>query len=139
MVTLINDVRVRHGLRPVRYSERLSAHARPWARMLATSAWKGRLAHDPGYWSDIRSSCRSAAMGSENVAARTGRGRSRPSLVERRAAKRLLRQYLHSPPHRANILNPVATHVGVATMLRRTPGGAVYVANVLRFARARSC
>lgn len=139
LAVLVNRVRDRKGLPRLRYSADISQRADPWARTLGRPRFAGRLAHDPDFFTDIRRACRVATSGAENVAARHDRAMPRRSTTARRAARGLLRQYLNSPPHRANLLDPAATHFGVATVMRtRTPGG-VYVANVLRFARASSC
>lgn len=139
LAVLVNRVRARKGLPQLRYSADISNRADPWARLLGRPRFSGRLAHDPDFFTDIRRACRVATSGAENVAARQDRAMPRRSTTARRAARGLLRQYLNSPPHRANLLDPAATHFGVATVMRtRSPGG-VYVANVLRFARASSC
>lgn len=134
---VINRVRQRHGLRPLRVSQGISVTARPWARHL--SAMPQRLVHDPGYWSDINRSCRSPRSGAENVAYRYDSRTSRPLAMHRRSAIALVRMYLGSPPHRANILNPDSTHLGTATVMRRTSRTQVYTTNVMRFARAGKC
>lgn len=139
LAVLVNRVRARKGLPQLRYSVDISQRADTWARVLGRPRFAGRLAHDPDFFTDIRRACRVATSGAENVAARRDKALQRRSTTARRAARGLLRQYLNSPPHRANLLDPTATHFGVATVMRtRTPGG-VYVANVLRFARAASC
>lgn len=137
LVSLVNRVRARQGIRPVRYSAAMSRQARPWARKLATPGWRGRLTHNPTYWQQVQAACRGESAAAENVAARHATGR-RPS-VSRRAARGLLSQYLNSPPHRANLSDPAVTHIAVATVMRRTAPGRWYVANVLQFARATSC
>ena len=138
-VVLVNRVRQRHGIKPLRYSDTVSKQALAWARMLASPRWVGRLAHSPSYWTGIRSACQVAAAGAENVAARREFWLGRRKALARRTARGLLGQYLRSAPHRANLLDPRATHIGVATRIRRTSGGHYYAANVVRFARASSC
>lgn len=139
LVMLINQVRQRNGVRPLRLSATVSRQALPWAQMLARPGWRGRLAHSPTYWSGIQAACLGESQGAENVAGRYESWRGRRPVLAGRAARGLLRQYLHSPPHRANLLNPRATHLGVATVIRRNGAGKFYAANVLRFARAASC
>ncbi|MFN8124982.1 MAG: CAP domain-containing protein [Candidatus Nanopelagicales bacterium] len=134
---VVNRVRQRHGLRPLTVSRRMSATARPWAKHLARTTQT--LAHDAGYWGDITRSCRGPRAGAENVAYRYDTPTARPVVMHRRSAVALVRMYLGSPPHRANILNPDATHLGTATAMRRSGPHQVYTANVMRFARAKSC
>ncbi len=134
---VINRVRQRHGLRPLRVSQRMSVTARPWAKHLAGTPQ--RLAHDPGYWADINRSCRAPRSGAENVAYRYDSTTRKPLAMHRRSAVALVRMYLASPGHRANILNPDSTHLGTATVMRRTSRTQVYTTNVMRFARAGNC
>ncbi|MEI2784852.1 MAG: CAP domain-containing protein [Candidatus Nanopelagicales bacterium] len=134
-------MRQRHGIKPLRYSDTVSKQALAWARMLASPRWVGRArTQPPSYWTGIRSACQVAAAGAENVASRRRRSwLGRRKALARRTARGLLGQFLRSAPHRANLLDPRATHIGVATRIRRTSGGHYYAANVVRFARASSC
>lgn len=139
LVDQVNRLRRNRGLAPLSYSARLSRGALTWARSLAAPRAAGRLGHDPRYWPAAQSACVRVRAGAENVAGREVPAGAPRQEQARVAAQGFVRQYRESLPHRVNMLDPAATHVGVATVFRRRTQGGFYAANVLRFARAASC
>jgi uncharacterized protein YkwD len=93
----INVSRVAAGLRPLKVSPDLTAVANKWAVALAK---KGGLAHNPALGSAIKNWTGLA----ENV----GMGQT---------AAQLHAAFMHSAPHRANILAPIYTQVGVGVVV----------------------
>lgn len=93
----INVSRVAAGLRPLKVSADLTSVANKWAASLAK---KGSLAHNPALGTAIRNWTGLA----ENV----GMGQTEPQL---HAA------FMHSAPHRANILAPIYSQIGVGVVV----------------------
>lgn len=93
----INVSRVAAGLRPLKVSADLSNVANRWA---ATLAKNGALSHNPALGSAIKNWTGLA----ENV----GMGQTVPQL---HAA------FMHSAPHRANILAPIYSQIGVGVVV----------------------
>ena len=93
----INVSRVAAGLRPLKVSADLTSVANKWAAALAK---KGELAHNPALGSAIKNWTGLA----ENV----GMGQTESQL---HAA------FMHSAPHRANILAPIYSQVGVGVVV----------------------
>lgn len=92
---LTNAERRKAGLRPLARSSCLTASAQKWSERMST---EGRLRH-----SDLRSWMRTCnlRMAGENVA------------MGGRTAERTVQMWMNSPGHRANILNPRYTQLGV--------------------------
>jgi uncharacterized protein YkwD len=93
----INVSRVAAGLRPLKVSADLTTVANKWAAALAK---KGGLAHNPALGSAIKNWTGLA----ENV----GMGQT---------AAQLHAAFMHSAPHRANILAPIYSQVGVGVVV----------------------
>jgi uncharacterized protein YkwD len=93
----INVSRVAAGLRPLKVSADLTTVANKWAAALAK---KGGLAHNPALGSAIKNWTGLA----ENV----GMGQTVTQLHE---------AFMHSAPHRANILAPIYSQVGVGVVV----------------------
>lgn len=93
----INVSRVAAGLRPLKVSADLTTVANRWAAALAK---KGSLAHNPALGTAIKNWTGLA----ENV----GMGQTEPQL---HAA------FMHSAPHRANILAPIYSQIGVGVVI----------------------
>ena len=93
--SLLNLERKRHGLRPFVRGECATAWAERWSSTLASSQ---RLRHQP-----VRSMLKDcgARMAAENI----GYGNV--------SAEDLMKKWMSSRPHRANILNPKLGYVGV--------------------------
>lgn len=95
VLALTNVERSRRGLRTLALSSCADGFADSWA---ATLVSRGALSHQP--MSPILSACRARAVG-ENVA------------FGYRTADEVVQGWMASPGHRANILNPTFSHVGV--------------------------
>jgi uncharacterized protein YkwD len=93
----INVSRVAAGLRPLKVSTDLTNVANKWAAALAK---KGSLSHNPALGTAIKNWTGLA----ENV----GMGQTVPQL---HAA------FMHSAPHRANILAPIYSQIGVGVVV----------------------
>jgi uncharacterized protein YkwD len=105
----INVSRVAAGLRPLKVSTDLTSVANKWATTLAK---KGALSHNPALGTAIKNWTGLA----ENV----GMGQTVPQL---HAA------FMHSAPHRANILAPIYSQIGVGVV---TVNGELYVVEDFR-------
>ncbi len=97
---LVNEARADAGLPAVTVSATMSTVARSWS---GTMARTGNFAHNPSYSSQLPAGW--TRLG-ENVAY----GMKSPGLYE---ALQIHKNLMGSPGHRANILNPSYTHVGI--------------------------
>lgn len=108
-LSAINDYRAQYGLGPLAYSAVLTRAARWKSNSMAAGA---AFAHDDSFrsWSQRLSDCGYTAVSyaSENIAAGNERGWD------------TAQQWFNSAGHRANILNPAASVIGIA----RAEGGA---------------
>jgi uncharacterized protein YkwD len=105
----INVSRAAQGLKPLKVSTDLTAVANGWA---AAMAKRGSLSHNPQLGTAIRNWTGLA----ENV----GMGQTEPQL---QAA------FMHSAPHRANILAPIYSQIGVGVVV---VGHEIYVVEDFR-------
>lgn len=113
---LVNRERARHGLRRLRVSSRVQYYATDHARLMARA---GTIFHDvTGLQGET---LRSATAWGENVGMTTA-----PD-----AARHAHRLFMNSSGHRANILKPRWTHMGIGVAKRN---GTTYI--VQRFADA---
>jgi hypothetical protein len=94
MVELTNQARAAAGTRPLQVDARLATTSRDWSCQMAAA---GSLRHDPNF-------AASGAKG-ENVAWRSAGG---PDV-----GLQLHNQFMNSPGHRANLLNPRWTRLGI--------------------------
>ena len=118
VLTSVNQVRVKHGLRPLRFSPRLSAAAN---RHSSTMGAKGFFSHDSAdgsaFWKRIRRyysdrNYRYWSVG-ENLLW------SSPDV----AASQALDMWMKSPNHRANLLSKKWREIGLAAVhVRAAPG-----------------
>lgn len=106
VLALTNAERTARGLRPVAFSTCADGYANTWAGTLARV---GSLSHQA--LSPILTACRARGVG-ENVAY----GNVTP--------EQLVAMWMNSAGHRANILNPAFTHLGVGDV--KTSTGRVY-------------
>ncbi|RVW02537.1 CAP domain-containing protein [Rhodococcus spongiicola] len=97
IVSATNAERRARGLRPLAVDSALTGIAQGWSNVMATT---GNLRHNPSYTRDMRPGWTWAA---ENII----NGRPPESGTD------LVRRWMNSPGHRANILNPDFTHIGV--------------------------
>lgn len=111
-----NRYRARHGLKPLRPLPPLSALAQGWA---STMSRDGYLRQQPGYQNTFPAGWKMAAQNVAQVKARDN-------------ADAIVAFWATSPGHRANMLRPDATHlgVGVATSL---DGRKFAVQNIARY------
>lgn len=114
----INKARAAHGLRPLRVNRKMEYWATDHARRMAR---RRTLFHDSLTRLRYESPTKAIAWG-ENVARNTA-----PN-----AARRAHYMFMRSPGHRANILNPAFTHMGIGVRKR---GRYTYL--VQRFATVR--
>lgn len=108
-VSAINDLRATEGLGPVRLDAELTAIARRWAARMADA---GAISHNAGFAGQVEQ--RWQKIG-ENV----GRG---PDVAG------LMRAFIASPTHRANLVDPAFELVGVGVVER---GGELWTSHQL--------
>lgn len=99
IVDLVNADRQREGLPPLQADDGLVEGARAWTAVMAE---RDELAHDPNL--SVPPNARTAG---ENVAFRTTGGD---------VADRLHQQFMRSPGHRRNVLNPEFSSIGVGVV-----------------------
>ena len=110
LLHLMNHDRALRGMHPLTIAPCAEDFARRWTQ---TMAKRNVLQHNPALstlWS--QANCRDASLVAENI------GRSGTS------ADALYAAYMHSPEHRANILNPKLHYVGIGSWQRSD--GSVY-------------
>ena len=112
---LINQARANHGLRRLKVSGRTERFADDHAEDMAR---KGTIFHD-------------LALPAEVLLSATSWGENVGYTSSDRPARKLHTMFMHSPGHRANVLRPRFTHMGIGVEKRN---GIVYV--VQRFADA---
>jgi uncharacterized protein YkwD len=103
LLTLMNQVRIAHGLRPLRADVRLEGAARTHSRRMLRT---GTFAHGAFTARIRRAGVRAPRVG-ENLAWGAG------SLAR---ARTIVRMWLASPSHRANLLRPGYRIVGVGAI-----------------------
>jgi uncharacterized protein YkwD len=108
LLAKVNAARTSHGLAPLRESASLTSYAHAHARQMAR---RGGLFHTANF----NVICCWSAVG-ENVA-------------YNRTVTRVHVSLMHSPPHRANILNPAFRQVGIGIVKY---GGSLWVTQVFR-------
>jgi uncharacterized protein YkwD len=96
----MNRIRAAHGLAPLRIDPTLQRAALAHSKDMAA---KGYFSHGD-FASRLRRHGVRAARVAENIAWASGRNR----------ARRVVRMWMNSPPHRANVLRPGFRRVGVA-------------------------
>ena len=111
MVELINRDRERHGLRPLAVDERVTAVSRAHSQDMLETGIVGHISPNTGSASDrAKAAGIHSALVLENVARAYGLTEAQDGLM-------------NSPGHRANILAPQATHVGVGIVLGKEVAG----------------
>ena len=119
VATRVNVVRRWHGLPPLRRAPGLTASARRHSREMAV---RGYFEHDSAsgatFWRRIERTYSSSGYGrwevGENLAWSTGRT----------TAVDVVRQWMGSPPHRANVLSGAWRELGLGAFRVRGAGGA---------------
>ncbi|SNT01768.1 Uncharacterized conserved protein YkwD, contains CAP (CSP/antigen 5/PR1) domain [Micrococcales bacterium KH10] len=102
VLRLTNIERTNEGLNPLTWSNELGGYSRYWSEYMAATGYWG---HGPNPWNSYPPGWRGAA---ENIA--TGQ----------RSAASVVAAWMNSEGHRANILQPSYTHLGVGYALRGT-------------------
>lgn len=111
MVDLINRDRERHDLPPLAVDERVTAVARAHSQDMLETGIVGHISPTTGSASDrAKAAGINSAVVLENVARAYGLTEAQDGLM-------------NSPGHRANILSPSATHVGVGIVLGKEVAG----------------
>lgn len=108
IIDATNAFRTQNGRSPVKADPQLNQVAQRWAEQMAR---EDRLYHNPNYSNQYRPGWRGA---SENVA-QNWVGVSAQAFVD---------QWANSPGHRANMLSPGVTHLGVG--VAKSASGKVY-------------
>lgn len=101
-----NRFRMQHGMKPLRPTNYLNGVAQNWANSLART---GALHHNPA----IRS--RAVSVYGENIHMTSGKY----------SPQRAVQSWANSPGHRANMLRPTFTEIGVG--IATAPNGLTYV------------
>lgn len=113
---LLNSTRSNHGLAPLSKYYCLTDIANGWSvhlALLSEQGMNGILEHNHEYLNKSASACNSNGLKlSENV----GYGGS---------SEQIFTAYMNSPSHRANILDPDYTHVGIGHAITNT--GTIYI------------
>jgi uncharacterized protein YkwD len=102
IVTLVNAQRAAHGLRPLNWSPCASRFAAPWSSHMAATSTLVHQSLSPILGCPARTAGENIAYG--NV-----------------SADQMMSMWMNSPGHRANILNPAFTRIGVGAV--RTASG----------------
>jgi uncharacterized protein YkwD len=97
-----NHARARHQIPSYAMNQKLWKVAHAWAQHMART---GKLVHNPHLQSKLSRKCPHWQHIGENIAHTVNRSN-----------KRMFRAYMHSPEHRANILNRHYHHVGIASV-----------------------
>jgi uncharacterized protein YkwD len=115
----VNLIRVRHGLSPLRESRGLTTAARRHSREMAV---KGYFEHDSAggtaFWRRIELSYGSGGFDRWEVGENLAWNRARATAAD------IVRQWMKSPSHRANILSPSWREVGLGAYRVRHARGA---------------
>ena len=115
----VNVARVSDERNAYRHNHRVHRIAHRWAEHLAST---GYLEHNPNLVAEVTRACPHWTTLGENVGVSGGTD-----------AGRLFSAYMHSPPHRANILDKQYTVLGIATV-SVTQNGETTQWNVMDFA-----
>ncbi len=102
LLNRVNSARAANARHSYTMIHKLHHVARLWARHLAAT---GVLEHNPALVADVSRVCPNWTALGENVGVEGGSN-----------AGELFSAYMHSPPHRANILDSSYTVVGIATV-----------------------
>lgn len=121
IASYVNDARAKAGVPRLKVSVSISNVARAWSGTMASS---GTFAHNPSYTTKMPSGWTAAA---ENIAWVS-------STAGQRAPLEIQTNLMNSAPHRANILDPRFTDLGIGVAFV-TRGGSYYVYLTQNFAR----
>lgn len=121
LLAYVNKARAAHKLTPLVEQRSIVRLANVWSTHLAGGPSKSTFGHNPNLRSMVLSRMPAVRTYGENVASFTTGSYS---------AYAILKAYLASPSHRANILNPAYRYVGIVT--HTGPDGMSY--NTMNFA-----
>jgi uncharacterized protein YkwD len=113
-----NNARSANSVKQYAMNHRLWKVAHAWAKHLAST---GVLEHNPALVHDVTNACPNWTATGENVGVTYGE-----------TVHQLFQAYMHSPPHRANILDKRYSQVGIATV-RVVKNGQVQQWDVMDF------
>lgn len=102
IVNETNKIRAAHGLKKVTVNTKATQGSAQWAGFLASKNLRADMYHDPQLFTTTATSA--ATRAGENILYTSGSA----------DAARFLSLWMNSPGHRANILRPEWTHIGVA-------------------------
>lgn len=102
IVNETNKIRAAHGLKKVTVNTKATQGSAQWAGFLASQNLRADMYHDPQLFTTTATSA--ATRAGENILYTSGSA----------DAARFLSLWMNSPGHRANILRPEWTHIGVA-------------------------
>jgi len=107
LFALANQARMQHGARQLTWDDALAEAARRHCMLMAQ---EGPISHRYG--------------GEPDLAERAGQAGARFSLIEENVAigptgEEIHEEWMHSPGHRANLLNPQVNRVGIAVVASR--------------------
>lgn len=111
VMELLNADRVQNGLAPLKWDPALAQAAGAHAELMAQQP---QLSHQYSGEPDLEARCSAAGAHFRSIA---------ENVAEAPDPQALDRVWMNSPPHRANILNPSMTSIGVAAVRR---GGNYY-------------
>jgi uncharacterized protein YkwD len=126
LVELLNRTRADTGLPPLAVDPQLEAIALAHSRDMLANDYVGHLSPTTGSAADR---VRAASVRSGLVLENIGRGY---------AASEIHRGLLDSPGHRANLVNPDATHVGVGVVAQEENGRTAFLATEVFIRRAEA-
>jgi uncharacterized protein YkwD len=119
LLSRVNATRIADSRHRFRMPTKLHSAAHAWAAHLAST---GVLEHNPNLVAAVSRACPNWTSIGENVGVEAGT-----------SSRRMFSAYMHSPPHRANILDRDYTVVGIATV-SVTRNGRTTQWNVMDFA-----
>ncbi len=107
MIQLVNQARHDNGVAPLAEAKGLDSVAHGWSGKLNTGSTAYNLQHDPNAWNEV---------GSNGAANRTTWGENVAwSSSTATSAEAIFTAYMHSPGHRANILNKSYHYIGMGS------------------------
>jgi uncharacterized protein YkwD len=118
LITLHNQARAAYGLPPLQWNQQLWQAAGRHARDMAANNLTG---HDGSDGSTSESRIRDAGFGGTYIAENVGYAwATDPAYLWKHP--QMMDWWMNSPPHRANILNPSFTQIGMARIVVQVGG-----------------
>ena len=105
------QIRAQHGLKPVRINARLTAAATQHSREMGTAGYFQHESHDgTAFWKRVGRYYASSGYGYWSV------GENLLWSAPDVSATKAMQMWLHSPEHRANLMNPRWREIGIAAV-----------------------